>query len=216
MQVTGDIAVKLQDWFTRLFARLYHGPIESVGTFNGDSSEDDVYWFSSDSAAFGQTTPVGTIILNRKRMENLSDEAAELVYRHERGHLDRLPVFRGLFYGMVFNGVLGIYYLLKSLGYSLLIPFGVPVEPIALLAGVSLVMVLAFVLTVRVEELAADLHALREFGEQEFLDAYDEISEEGSDSMHNQIVTALLYPRLNNVIRFHRFLNWTKSLSTRV
>lgn len=61
-----------------------------------------------------------------RRMDNLSDEAAELIYRHERGYIDRLLVFRGLFYGMVLNGILGIYYLLKSLGYSLLIPFGMP------------------------------------------------------------------------------------------
>jgi Zn-dependent protease with chaperone function len=205
---------KFRDRFTRAFARFYHGPIEAVESFNGYTSDEEVYWFESDSAAFGQATPIGTIILNKKRMENLSHEAAELVYRHERGHLDRLPVFRGLFYGMVFNGVLGIYYLLKSLGYSLLIPFGMPATPVGLLAGVSLLMILAFVVTVRLEELAADLHALQTLGEEEFLDAYDEISAEGSDTLHNQIITALLYPRLNNVIRVQRFLNWMKSLSS--
>jgi Zn-dependent protease with chaperone function len=211
MQATEQAVSVFRDRFTRLFARVYHGPVESVGSFNGHSSEDDVYWFSSDSAAFGQATPVGTIILNKDRMENLSDEAAELVYRHERGHLDRLPVFRGLFFGMVFNGVLGIYYLLKSLGYSLLIPFGVPVEPVALLAGVSLLMIVLFVATVRLEELAADLHAIREIGEKEFLDAYDEISEESSKSLHNRVVTALLYPKLGTVVRVHRLLCWAKS-----
>jgi len=213
MQAVERVSDRFRDWFTRAFARVYHGPVESVGSFNGFTDEDDVYWFDSDSAAFGQATPVGTIILNKQRMENLSDEAAELVYRHERGHLDRLPVFRGLFWGMVLNGVVGIYYLLKSLGYSLLIPFGMPVEPVAMLAGVSLAFIVLMTVTIRLEELAADLHALQDLGEDEFLDAYDEISDEGSDSLHNQVITALLYPRLNNVIRVHRFLTWAKTLS---
>ncbi len=200
-----------RDRFTRAFARFYHGPIESVGSFNGHTSEEDVYWFDSDSAAFGQATPVGTIILNKQRMQNLSEEAAELVYRHERGHLNRLPLLRGLFYGMVINGVIGIYYLLSSLGYSLLIPFGMPIEPIAMLAGVSLLLILAFVMTVRLEELAADLHALRALGEEEFLSAYDEISSESSQSLHNEVAKFLLYPSLKNVVRVHRFLNWVRT-----
>ena len=134
------------------------------------------------------------------------------MYRHEQGHLNRLPVLRGLFWGMVLNGAVGIYYLLKSLGYSLLIPFGVPVQPVAIVAGVSLLMILALVVTIRLEELAADLHALRELGQEEFLNAYDEISDKGSDSLHNRVLVALLYPRLSNVIRANRFLNWANKL----
>jgi len=190
---------------------MYHGPVESVGNFNGFTDEEDVYWFESDSAAFGQATPVGTIILNKNRVEDLSHEAAELVYRHEQGHLNRLPVLRGLFWGMVLNGAFGIYFLLKSLGYSLLIPFGFPVEPVAVVGGVSVLMILALVVTVRLEELAADLHALQELGEKEFLDAYDEISDKGSDSLHNRILVTLLYPQLNNVVRVNRLLTWAKN-----
>lgn len=201
-----------RDRFTRAFARFYHGPIESVESFNGYTSDDDIYWFDSDSAVFGQATPVGTIILNKQRISEVSDEAAELIYRHEQGHIDRLPVFRGLFYGMVLNGAFGIYFLLKSLGYSLLIPFGMPVESVGLLTAVSLLMILAFVVTVRLEELAADLHALREVGEEEFLGTYDEISDESTDTLHNKIITMLLYPRLNNVVRVHRLLKWVKRI----
>lgn len=213
MQARERAEAKFRDLFTRAFARFYHGPIVSVESFNGYPSDDDVYWFDSDSAAFGQATPVGTILLNKQRMVNLSDEAAELIYRHEQGHLDRLPILRGLFYGMVLNGVLGIYYLLKSLGYSMLIPFGVPVAPVGLLAGVSLLMILTFVVTVRLEELAADLHALGELGEEDFHAAYEEVAEEGSDTLHNRMITTLLYPRLNNVVRVQRFLNWAKGLA---
>lgn len=202
---------KFRDRFTRVFARFYYGPIESVNTFNEYTSEEEVYWFDSESAVFGQATPVGTIILNKRKMQNLSDEAAELVYRHEQGHLDRRPVFRGLFYGMVLIGVLGIYYLFKSLHYSFLIPFGVPVESVGLLGSVSLSMILAFVVTVRVEELAAELHALKELGEEGFRDAHDEISETGDTTLHNQIIKILLYPRLNNVVRVHKLLNWMRS-----
>lgn len=211
MKAVKRAKTKFQDRFTRAFARFYHGPIQAVESFNGYTSDDDVYWFDSDSAVFGQATPVGTIILNKQRMENLSDDAAELIYRHEQGHLNRLPVFKGLFYGMVLNGVLGIYYLLKSLGYSLLIPFGIPAEPVGLLAGVSLLLVLVFVVTVRLEELAADLHALRELGEEEFINAYDEISKAGRDTLFNQIINALFYPRLNNVVRVQRLLSWVRS-----
>ncbi|MFB6229448.1 MAG: hypothetical protein ABEH88_13025 [Halobacteriales archaeon] len=109
--------------------------------------------------------------------------------------------------------VLGIYFLLKSLGYSLLIPYGMLVEPVAMLAGVSLAFIVLMTVTIRLEEMAADLHALQDLCEDGFLDAYDEISDEGSDSLHNRVIAALLYPRLNNVIRVHRFLTWAKTLS---
>lgn len=212
MQSVERASDRFRDWFTRAFARLYHGPVESVDSFNGYSDEEDVYWFKNDSAAFGQATPVGTIILNKQRMENLSDEAAELVYRHEQGHLDRLPVFKGLFWGLVLNGAIGIYYFLQSLGYSLLIPFGVPVEPVAMLAGVSLMFILLMTVAVRLEELAADLHALQSLGEEEFLDAYDEISDEGSDSFHVRIMNRIQYSDPENVVKVHRFLVWAKTL----
>jgi hypothetical protein len=65
MQAVERVSDRFRDWFTRAFARVYHGPVESVGSFNGFTDEDDVYWFDSDSAAFGQATPVGTIILNK-------------------------------------------------------------------------------------------------------------------------------------------------------
>jgi Zn-dependent protease with chaperone function len=191
---------------------MYHGPVESVSSFNGYSDDQDVYWFESDSAAFGQTTPVGTIILNKQRMDTLSDEAAELVYQHEQGHLNRLPVFRGLFWGLVLNGAIGIYYFLQSLGYSLLIPFGVPVEQVAMLAGVSLIFIVVMAGAARLEELAADLYALRSLGEEEFLTAYDEISEESSDSLHVRVVNQIQYTDPENVVKFHRLLIDAKTL----
>jgi len=180
--------------------------VESVDSFNGYSDEDEVYWFHSDSAAFGQATPVGTIVLNKQRMERLSDKAAELVYRHEQGHLNRLPVFRGLFWGMVLNGAIGIYYFLQSLGYSLLIPFGVPVKPVAMLAGVSLILILLMAVAARLEELAADLHAFQSLGEEEFLEAYAEITDQGSDSIHVQIVNRIQYTDPVNVVKVNRFI----------
>jgi len=215
MQTIERASDKFRDWFTRTFVRLYHGPVESVGSFNGYSDEDDVYWFDSDSAAFGQATPVGTIILNKQRMESLSDEAAELVYQHEQGHLNRLPVFRGLFWGMVLNGAIGIYYFLQSLGYSLLIPFGVPVKPVVMLVGVSLMLIFLMAVAARLEELAADLHALRSLGEEKFLRAHAEISNEGSDSLHVQIVNHIQYFDPEYVVKVHRFLVWAKALYRR-
>lgn len=212
MQTVERASDKFRDWFTRTFVRLYHGPVESVGSFNGYSDENDVYWFDSDSAAFGQATPVGTIVLNKQRMERLSDEAAELVYRHEQGHLNRLPVFRGLFWGMVLNGAIGIYYFLQSLGYSLLIPFGVPVKPVAMLAGVSLMLIILMAVAARLEELAADLHALQSLGEEEFLEAYAEITDKGSDSLHVRVVNRIQYTDPENVVKVNRFLVWAKAL----
>lgn len=55
-----------------------------------------------------------------------------------------------------------------------------------MLAGISLFFVFLMIVTVRLEELSADLHALREIGEQEFVDAYEEISDESSDSFDYQ------------------------------
>lgn len=212
MQAVERVSNRFRDLFTRAFARMYHGPVESVSSFNGYSDDQDVYWFESDSAAFGQTTPVGTIILNKQRMDTLSDEAAELVYQHEQGHLNRLPVFRGLFWGLVLNGAIGIYYFLQSLGYSLLIPFGVPVEQVAMLAGVSLIFIVVMAGAARLEELAADLYALRSLGEEEFLTAYDEISEESSDSLHVRVVNQIQYTDPENVVKFHRLLIDAKTL----
>ena len=212
MQTVERASDKFRDWFTRTFVRLYHGPVESVGSFNGYSDENDVYWFDSDSAAFGQATPVGTIVLNKQRMERLSDEAAELVYRHEQGHLNRLPVFRGLFWGMVLNGAIGIYYFLQSLGYSLLIPFGAPVKQVAMLAGVYMMLIILMAVAARLEELAADLHALQSLGEEEFLEAYAEITDKGSNSLHVRVVNRIQYTDPENVVKVNRFLVWAKAL----
>jgi Zn-dependent protease with chaperone function len=206
MQAFEKASDAFRDRFTRIFTRFYHGPVESVGKFNGYTSEDDVYWFSGESAVYGQATPVGTIILNKNRLKHLSQNAAELVYRHEQGHLDRLPVFRGIFWGMVINGAVGIYYLLKSLGYSLLIPFGLPAEPVVMLFGVSLLFIMLMIVTIRLEELAADIHVLRRLGEQDFLAAYEEISDESANSLGSRILKKLLYPRLGTVVRVHRIL----------
>lgn len=212
MQIVERALDKFRNLFTRAFVRFYHGPVESVGSFNGYSEEEDVYWFDSNSAVLGQATPVGTIVLNKQRIERLSDEAAELVYRHEQGHLNRLPVFRGLFWGMVLNGAFGIYYFLQGLGYSLLIPFGVPVKPVAMLTGVSLMFILLMAVATRLEELAADLHALQSLGEERFLEAYAEITDESNDSLHVRIVNWIQYTDPENVVKINRFLIWAKTL----
>lgn len=195
-----------RDWFTKLWIRFYRGSFLSVERFDKDEPSSEVYWFDGDGTTLGQATLVGTIILNKPVLEELSDQAAELVYRHERGHFGRHPVFRGLFVLAFILGVLGPYYFLKSLAFWVLVPFGFPVTPVALLTGAAVVMMVTFLVAFWFEELAADLHALRTLGEDAFLTGYDEIRSGGGSNLWGRIQVTLLYPSAKTVVKVNRFL----------
>ena len=88
MRSLEELEERLEDGYTRLFARLTRAPIEErvlVELSSGEKSE--VYWFSDDSARFGQNVPFAdAIILNREQFDRLPSEATETVIQHERSH----------------------------------------------------------------------------------------------------------------------------------
>lgn len=194
---------KAQDRLTRLHARVYHGPIESVSSFTGEEG-DKVYWFSGESPAFGQATLVGTIILNESRIQELSETAANLVYQHEKGHLVRRPEFRGLFIGMLVICAYASYHLFKSLLYLPQVLNGAPITPFVTLAGVSASLIGLFMIAFWLEELTADLHAIKELGESEFVEAYEVISEKSDNSVTTKLIVEVLYPSVPTVVKAHR------------
>lgn len=200
----------INDKATRAFAWLARKPVEDTGEFelsNGDTV--DVYWFSKDSPVFGQATPVETILLNKPRFENLSHSGQELVICHEMGHTVRRPTLRGVFWGMVVIGAIGIYALA---GAGLLLSLGTEPGAVAGLVSAGSLGTFGFLLTNRVEETAADLHAVRAIGEQDFRKAHREIEQvdDYEPSLFIKIWTAISYTRPENVIRLNRLLKRLK------
>lgn len=88
MRSLEELEERLEDGYTRLFARLTRAPIEERGLVELSSGEKtEVYWFSDDSAKFGQNVPFAdAIILNREQFDRLPSEATETVIQHERSH----------------------------------------------------------------------------------------------------------------------------------
>ena len=194
----------LQDKATRAFTRFYHESVEEIEERVLENEDTvKVYWFSSDSALFGQATPFGTIILNRTRVDDLSTSTQELVLQHELSHIQRGSVARGIFYGMVFWGVLGI---LSALTFTGLLVAGAPLAALTDLGAFSALSIAIFVVTNRLEETTADLHALQAAGEDDFIAGYREVSAVSDDSIGTVILRALFYTRPERTVRLHRLL----------
>lgn len=195
-----------QGLFTRGYARIVYGPVEGPEPIETSKGKRDVYWFSSDSLTLGQFTLVGTMLLNRSRIEDLSEEARTAVIEHEVGHAMRTPIFKGIFFGAVILGLLGAYGVFHALFYSMFIPFGYPLEPIFGVLIVSLSLLTLGILAVKTEELAAELHVFDSLTVEEYLKAKDELRSQGSDSKLNRLLLALQYPKPETVVTAHRYL----------
>lgn len=198
--MNGGLGWSLRDKATRLYARLYFGPVEAVQEYetrNGDSVP--VFWFSDDSSTFGQATVFRTVILNRPKMSALSDRAREYVVQHELGHLRRRPVRTGIFWGLI-----GLCFALSLLAFGILLALvrsgGSPT--LALGFGLGLASsVLTFVLASRIEETGAELFALRRLGESEFLASKREIRTPREGSVFASLFVALMYPSPESVVK---------------
>lgn len=164
-----------------------------------------VYTYRSPHPPFAQVTPLGTILWNSTYMERLSPLAQRVVLRHECSHRDRNRLFKTVFAGMM--GLFGVGLLLLVEAGRLAVQNGAYAE--GTLSGlVGLGLVLAAVLTARIEEGLADYHALREVGEAQFLGAYDEINSAIPETTAGRSITRLVYPRPRTVVRFHRRTRW--------
>lgn len=183
-----------------------YGPVEGPQPIETSKGEREVYWFSSDSLTLGQFTLVGTMLLNRTRLDNLPEVARTAVIEHELGHAERRPVFKGLFLGSVILGLLGGYGLFRGLLYSALVPFGYPLEPVLGVLIVSFGLIALGILAIKLEERAAELHVLNSLTVEEYLEAKEELRAQGSGSILNRFLLALQYPKPGTVVTAHRYL----------
>ncbi|HKL28411.1 MAG TPA: hypothetical protein VJ898_03995 [Natrialbaceae archaeon] len=199
----GGLGWSLREKGTRLYARIYFGPVEAVQEYEtrtGDSIP--VFWFSDDSSMFGQATVFRTVILNRPKMSALSDRAREYVVQHELGHLQRRPVRTGVFWGLI-----GLCFALSWLAFGILLALLRSGFSSTLALGFGLVLsasIVSFVLASRIEETAAELFALRRLGESEFLASKREIRTPREGSAFASLFVVLMYPSPETVVKIDR------------
>lgn len=200
------------DVLTRLWVWFYYRSTIERQTVRSWSGEQEVYWFSSEANLRGQTIPIGTIILNEQKLSGCSDEELRYVVEHEVGHTVRNSVGRGLFYGLVLFWIpLGGLLLVKALGYSLLIPFGLPFEPVLQSVGVSLFMIGSGFAAIRVEEILADFHVLNYVSYKDYLAAYNEMEDGEERTLLSNIHQKLIYTRPETIVRLHRAFERTRN-----
>lgn len=199
------ITVRLQSVLTRGFIRfLKRSKLEEVEEVSLLHEPITVYKIRSDGSLFGQTTPFGTIIWNKTRMEGLSKLGQRLVLRHECSHRDRNAVFKGVFLGTTVAFAAGLKLLLTG---ALALFFGASLTALVPPMLVALGMMGVFLVLFRVEETIADYHALCELGEHKFLEAYHEVEAVSDDSFHNRLVRMILYSHPSDIVRLYRLLN---------
>lgn len=201
-----DWAELAKDRFTKLFARIHYGSVESVERYGKESSEDRVYWVDSNSRAFGQTTLVNTIILNKHRLDGLSTETKEYVYRHEQGHIHRHPILTFLLKLSIVVFLAGFIPIFMILEYSLLTGSIPTTEPALRLGVISLLMILSLPVAIHLDELFAELYALEKVGKQTYLNAHAEMPSERKSTLTNQALIAILYPNPETVVFVNRLL----------
>ncbi|WP_247005060.1 hypothetical protein [Halosolutus gelatinilyticus] len=194
---------KIRTFFTKLFIWVsQRTSIEEINEVSLLNERTTIYSFRSDSAIFAQVTPIGTIIWNKSRMEGLSTRSKQLILRHECSHRDRNPIYKGILYGMAVSFAAGLLLLLIS--FALLALGASPSElltPVLIAVG----MIGSFIILVRIEETLADYHAIRDLGEETFIDAYNEISSESDNSLHAQGLRKVLYTDPSDTVRIYRF-----------
>jgi len=193
MRTLEDLAERLEDEYTRLFARLTGSPIEKRGLVELSSDEEiEVYWFSDDSTKFGQNVPFAdTIILNREQFDRLPSEATETVIEHERSHQQRDPLIRGVWLGLVLSGF--------SVGLVSLFYAGVGAalgaQTLAVTEAAYFGATLTFVAwgSNRAEETVADLDAIHAVGEDRFIRGYEAIKSTSDGGVIASIQRRLFY-----------------------
>lgn len=192
----------IQALLTRGFIRVFRRSTpEGMKRVSFLDEEIVVYTYSSDSDIFAQTMLWGTIIWNNKKMEALSPLAKELVLIHESSHRDRNSVFKGVFLGFAILCAVGI---TSLLGVGWFILLGVPPVQLAPAVGMAAMMILGFLLMFRLDEAIADLHVVRELGEERFLKAYDEVFDTGRSTLTGWVMGKLIYTKPEHTIRFYR------------
>lgn len=179
----------LRDRLTRAFVAYYYRSVEGFAEVTGPSGRGGVYWFAGGSA-LGQTTPFGTIILNRAAFGRLSPAARAYVLEHERGHQRRgstlALAYWTVFACWAFVSAAALYTGLAALAGAA-VAWPVPLVP-ALLGGQ-----VAFLGVWWLDELHAEVAALSAVGEARFRAARAELAA-GTRSPRLRFLQRLVYP----------------------
>lgn len=184
---------------TQLYTRLYFEPVTAVQAY--ETRENDVipvFWFSDDTPMFGQVTFFRTIILNEAQMAAVSDLAREYVVQHELGHLERGPIRKAVFWGLI--GFCFALSWMAFVGALALVQSGSSPMQVLVLGLVILSSLLTFVLASRIDETAAELFALRRLGKGPFLESKREIRTPRDGSVVMRVFAWLMYPRPDTVV----------------
>ena len=206
MRSLEDLAERLKDGYTRLFARLTGTPIEERRSVELSSGEEmEVYWFSDDSAKFGQNVPFAdTIIINRRMFDELPPESKQVVIEHERSHQQRDPLIRGPWLGLVLSGfAVGLVSLLYA-GFGAALGAQTSAVAEAAYFGGTLTFV-AWGLN-RAEETVADLDAIHAVGEDRFIRGYEGIESVGEGGIIALILARLFYNSPESTKKLYRRL----------
>lgn len=154
----------------------------------------------------GHCTPFNTILMNRKALQELSEDVSNYVFLHELGHTQPHFLLRVFFYIlMVPIGLFALFSPFVAIGQTVgtLIRTGsLYLTAVNLVAGfiVILLVVLPFTVLSWIDEGYAELFYLNRVGEQEYLRVSQEISETADRSRLRSIFHKLRYPPPSLVI----------------
>lgn len=191
----------LRDRLTRAFVAYYYRSVEGVGEVTGPSGRGSVYWFTGGNT-LGQTTPFGTIILNRAAFDRLSPQTRAYVLEHERGHQRRGPglslVYWAAFACWAFVSAAALYTAFAAFA-GVTVAWSIPVVPALLGAQV------VFISVWWLDELHAEIAALFAVGEVRFREARAELAA-GTRSPRLRFLQRLVYPSPDVTVWVHALI----------
>lgn len=207
MQKFSSIKAYVLEKITALWVYLIHRSRVEKDVLETWSGTQDVYWFSSDARVLGQATLFGTIILNRKRLDECDREDLMQVAEHEVGHKIRNPIAKGIFYGLALIWLpIGTVFLMIAFGYAMIVPLGGPFEPVRILVVSAIPLIGIGLAAWRTEEIIADFHVLKFRTYDEYLGTYQNLRSEDNSSIFTATLFRLVYTKPENIVRLHQFL----------
>ena len=204
MQVRNWVA----KWLTRAYARtLDFSGISREELYQAHGNEHKVFWVEADDWPLGgQCTPMGTILLNKSKLEDAPEELVDYVFLHEVGH-SKVPSILGIGSLMVrlplmFLAILGIPVLVVQW-----LIFAVSVSNVSQLATFSvetllivLLILVPLIVVSWLDEGYAELFVVSTIGEAAYRNVLEK-KDEHSDSSIVGRVLSILYPPPSLVIR---------------
>lgn len=204
----------LSRWLTRGYARTldFEGVTEEA-TYRVGSIERKVYWVNAeDWKLAGQYTPFGTILLNKTKLEGVSQEVKDYVFLHEVGHASlprplsllslsvRLPVTA--------LAVLGIPFLMFRWLASVVLN---PTPRYAILSFVGYLILCLLILVLFtgpswLEEGHAELYAVDRVGKETYRRCHKEVRQRSERGLFRRVLHRLVYPPPRLVLWAHERL----------